>query len=298
MVSKELKDVINFLRAGQTSPVVPTLEERRTYADQMGEMTQIPEEVTYEYFGIKDVPVAWVTGPNSEKEKVIIYLHGGAYIVGSIKSGRALSLKFSQISSARILVVEYRLAPENPFPAGLDDTISVYKWLIDSENIKPKNIIIAGSSAGGGLTMSALIKLRDEGLPLPAAGIIISPWADLTCQSKSFMGKADVEPWLTPNALREAADFYLGVNDPRNPYISTIFADFKGLPPLFIQVGGLEMLWDDSQCLAENAKKAGIDFELDIWDDLFHVFVAFPSPESRQATEKIKKFIKKIFPSS
>lgn len=143
--------------------------------------------------------------------------------------------------------------------------------------------------------MSALIKLRDEGLSLPVAGILISPWTDLTCQSKPFTEKADVEPWLTPDGLREAADFYVGDNDPRNPHISTIFADFKGLPPLFIQVGGLEMLWDDSHRLAENAKKAGIDVELDVWDDLFHVFVAFPSPESKLATEKIKNFIKKNF---
>jgi acetyl esterase/lipase len=295
MVSKELKDVMNMLRARQNPPTVATLEESRAYSDQMGESIPIPEDVKYEYFDIEGVPVAWVTNPNSEKEKVIIYLHGGGYILGSIISARALTLKFSQISNARVLVVDYRLAPENPYPAGLDDTISVYKWLINSENIKPKNIIIAGASAGGGLTMSALIRLRDEGLSLPAAGIAISPWADLTCESTSFTERANVEVWLTPNALRVAADSYVNDNDPRNPHLSTIFADFKGLPPLFIQVGGLEMLWDDAHCLAENAKKAGVDVELDVWEDLFHVFIAFPSQESQQATEKIKNFIKKSF---
>ncbi|MHA2008063.1 MAG: alpha/beta hydrolase [Promethearchaeota archaeon] len=295
MVSKELETAMNLLRAGQNPPEVPTLEESRAFADQLGESVPIPEGIKYKYFDIEGVPVAWVTGPNSEKEKVIIYLHGGAYVMGSIVSGRVLTLKFSQISSARILAIDYRLAPENPYPAGLNDIITVYKWCINSEKIEPKNIIIAGSSAGGGLTLAALIRLRDENTPLPAAGIAISPWADLTCESNSFTENADVEPWLTPDALRDSSNSYVGENDPKNPHISTIFADFKGIPPLFIQVGGLEILLDDSTRIANNAKKAGIDVELDVWEELFHVFVAFPSPESRQATEKIKKFIDKVF---
>ena len=295
MVSTQLEQIINFLRAQQTSTVVPTLEESRANADQMGGSIQIPKNFTQEYLDINDVPVAWISGPDSQEEKVIVYLHGGAYIVGSITSSRALALKFSQISNTRILVIDYRLAPEHPFPAGLEDIISIYKWLIESEKIKPKNIIIAGASAGGGLTMATLLKLRDEGLPLPAAGITLSPWADLTCSSESFTEKADVDPWLTPDGLKYSANMYVDDNDPRNPYISTTFADFKDLPPLFIQVGTSEILLDDSLRLAENAKKAGVEVELDVWDDLFHVFVAFPSPESQQATEKITNFIKKIF---
>ena len=295
MVSKELEEVMAFLRQGKNNPVVPTLEQRRAYADQMGEMIKIPESITYEYTEINGVPVAWVDGPNSDKEKVIVYVHDGAYITGSITQCRALTLGFSDISGARVLVVDYRLAPENPYPAGLEDIISVYKWLIDSEKIDPKNIILTGTSAGGGLVMAVLVKLRDEGAAIPAAGILISPWADLTCQSNSFIEKAEDDPWLSTRVLKEAADYYIGDKDSRNPYISTIFADFNGIPPLFIQVGKVEMLLDDSLHLAENAEKTGIDYELDVWDDLFHVFVAFPSPESQQAAEKIKSFIKRIF---
>ena len=298
MVSKELEAVIKFLKAGQMSTVIPSLEERRAYAEQMAEGIQIPEGVIYEYLNVKGVPVAWVSSPNSEKDKVIIYLHGGAYILGSIKSSRALALKFSHISNARILIIDYRLAPEDPFPAGLEDVTAVYKWLINKEKINPKNIIIAGASAGGGLSIAALIKLRDESIALPSAGIIISPWADLTCKSDSFTENAEIEPWLTPNGLKDSAGLYLGDNNPENPYISTIFADFTGLPPLFIQTGTSEILLDDSHQLAEQAKKAGVEVELDVWEGLFHVFVAFPSPESQQATEKIRKFIKKIFNKS
>jgi acetyl esterase/lipase len=295
MVSKELEQAMNFLRQGKNSPVVPTLEQSRAYADQIGEMVKIPESITYDYTEINGIPVAWVDGPNSEKEKVIVYVHGGAYITGSITQCRALTLGFSDISSARVLVVDYRLAPENPYPAGLDDIISVYKWLINSKMIDPKNIILTGTSAGGGLVMAALIRLRDEEVVLPAAGILISPWADLTCQSNSFIEKAEEDPWLSTRGLKEAAAWYIGDYNSQNPYISTIFADFKGLPPLFIQVGKVEMLLDDSLHLGQNAEKAGIDYELDAWDDLFHVFVAFPSPESQKAAEKIKRFIKRIF---
>lgn len=295
MVSPEMEKVKKLLKSLQSNSANTSIEELRINADQAAEMVQIPKDVKYEYIDIRGVSAAWVTTPNSEKDRVILYLHGGAYIIGSIKSARALTLKFARISNARILVVDYRLAPENPFPAGLEDVLVVYKWLIEIEKIRPENIIIAGVSAGGGLTMAALIKLRDEGVALPAAGILISPWADLTCKSESFRERAKLEVWLTPEGIENCANLYVRDNEPVNPYISPVFADFKGIPPLFVQIGTSEILFDDSIHLAKKAKVAGVDLELDVWKDLIHVFVAFETPESQQATEKIDKFIKKKF---
>lgn len=284
-----------MLKSLQSNSANTSIEELRINADQAAEMIQIPNYVKYEYIDVRVVPAAWVSTPTSKKDRVILYLHGGAYILGSIKSARALILKFALISDAFILVVDYKLAPENPFPAGLEDILTVYKWLIEIEKVKPENIIIAGDSAGGGLAMATLVKLRDEGTALPAAGVVISPWADLTCSSESFRKRAKLEAWLTPEGLNNCANLYVRDNNPHNPYISPVFADFRGLPPLFIQVGTSEILYDDSLHLAENAKSADIEVELDIWEDLIHVFVAFVTPESQQATKKLEKFINKIF---
>ena len=296
MISKEMEEVIKLLKSLQSNnSAVLSIEQLRKNADQAGEMIKIPNDVKYEYIEVGGLPVAWVTTPESNTNRVILYLHGGAYILGSITSSRALTLAFLRMSNARILTVDYRLAPEHPFPAGLEDSISVYKWLIESEKIKPENIIIAGASAGGGLTVATLIKLRDEGVPLPSAGIAISPWADLTCSSESFTQKAELDPWLTPEGLKNCAKFYGRDNDLRNPYISTVFADFKGLPSLYIQVGTSEILLDDSIHLAEQAKAAGVDVKLDIWENLIHVFAAFETPETQQARERIEKFIKEIY---
>jgi len=296
MLSKEMEEVITLLKSLQSNnSAVLSIEQLRKNADQAGEMIKIPDDVKYEYIEVGGVPVAWVTTPESNTNRVILYLHGGAYILGSITSSRALTLSFLCMSNARVLAIDYRLAPEHPFPAGLEDAISVYKWLIESEKIKPENIIIAGASAGGGLTIATLIKLRDEGVPLPSAGIVISPWADLTCSSESFTQKEELDPWLTPEGLKNCAILYGGNNDLRNPYISTVFADFKGLSPLYIQVGTSEILLDDSINLAEQAKAADVDVKLDIWENLIHVFAAFETPESQQARERIEKFIKEIF---
>lgn len=296
MISKEMEEVIRLLKSLQSNnSAVLSIEQLRKNADQAGEMIKIPDDVKYEHIEIRGVPAAWVTIPNSNNNRVILYIHGGAYILGSITSSRALTLAFLRMSNARVLAIDYHLAPEHPFPTGLEDAIGVYKWLIESEEIKPENIIIAGASAGGGLTIATIIKLRDEGVPLPSAGIVISPWADLTCSSESFMQKADLDPWLTPEGLKNCAKLYGTNNDLRNPYISTVFADFKGLPPLFIQVGTSEILLDDSINLAEQAKAAEVDVKLDIWENLIHVFAAFETPESQQARERIEKFIKEIF---
>jgi acetyl esterase/lipase len=194
-------------------------------------------------------------------------------------------------------MLDYRLAPEYVFPAALEDAFAGYQWLIKNEKIKPKNIIIAGDSAGGGLTIATLLKLRDSGSPLPAAAIGISPWMDLAVTGESIKKNANKDVMLDFYNLYFMAFLYLGDVDPKNPLVSPLYADLKGLPPTLIQVGDAEVLLDDSIRFADRAKKAGVDITLDIWKDMPHVFQAGASlaPEGQQAIDKMGIFVQKYF---
>ena len=219
----------------------------------------------------------------------------GGYIGGSIETHKDLVARISRAAKVRVLIIDYRLAPEHPFPAALEDAVAAYQWLISNEKIDPKNLIIGGDSAGGGLTVSTLVKLREEELSLPAAAICLSPWTDLAVTGESIKTKAEVDPFITPEINEFCAKNYLKDTDPKNYLASPLYADLKELPPMYIQVGTSEVLLDDSVRLAENAKEAGVDVELDIWEDMIHVFAIFAAlaPESQQAIEKISDFIQK-----
>ena len=196
-----------------------------------------------------------------------------------------------------MLILGYRLAPEHPFPAALEDSVRAYEWLINSEGYNPKKLIIAGDSAGGGLTIATLVKLRDQGVSLPAAAVCLSPWTDLAATGESIKTKLHEDPFISPDELIFDARLYLGKTDPKNPYASPLYANFKGLPPLCIQVGSAEIILDDSTRLAKRAKEAGVEEQLDIWEDMIHVFQAFAvlAPESIEGINKIGEFINKKF---
>lgn len=290
MVSKEMENLINLLRT-QISTMEISVENIRNGLEQLAIMTKLPKDVKCEPIDVMGVPAEWITTPESIKEKVVLYLHGGGWIAGSINTHRDLASRISRASKTRILIIDYRLAPEHPYPAGLEDSITAYKWLINVEKIVPNNVVIAGDSAGGGLTIGCLIALRDEGVPLPAAAVCLSPGVDATMSGESLKSKVEVDPFLTPESVEFMVKQLLGDTDPEE--VNLLNKNLQGLPPLLIQVGTSEILLDDSIRLAELAKAAGVNVKLEVWDDMIHVFQAFAAfaPESREAIGKIGEFI-------
>ncbi len=206
------------------------------------------------------VKAEWITAANAAADRAILYLHGGGYIMGSINTHRELIARLSKAAQARILALDYRLAPEHPFPAPVEDATAAYRWML-AQGLKPSRIAVAGDSAGGGLTVAALVAFRDAGLPMPAAGIPISPWVDLEAIGESMKTRSSQDPIVKPEMIREIARVYLAGQNPRSPLAAPLYADLHGLPPLLIHVGDAEALLDDSKRLAERAKAAGVDVE-------------------------------------
>ncbi|MEW9033463.1 MAG: alpha/beta hydrolase [Planifilum fimeticola] len=273
----------------------PSIEEQRRQLDYLGSFSPVESDVTVEKTRIAGVRGEWISAPNARKDRVLFYLHGGAYCLGSCDSHRGLASRLARACESRALVIEYRLAPEHPFPAALEDSTAVYRELIRS-GVRPENMVIGGDSAGGGLTMATLLTLRDEGDPLPASAVLLSPWTDLEGTGESMKTRADVEPWLDPEKSHQVAKLYLRDLDPRHPLVSPIYADLRGLPPMLVHVGNDECLLDDSVRLVERAKKAGVETEFKIWDEMWHVFHGFPIPEARQAIEEIGAFVRARLP--
>ena len=215
-------------------------------------------------------------------------------MVGSVESNRDMVSRISRAADVRALGIDYRLAPESPFPAGLEDSVAAYRWLLSS-GADPARMVVLGDSARGGLTLATLLALRDAGEPLPAAGVRFSPWVDLEATGESMTTKADADPFVKRDRLLAMAKFYVGDQDPRTPLAAPLHADLRGLPPLLIQVGTAETLLDDSTRIAERARAAGVDVTLEQWDDMIHVWQLFSSilPEGQQAIEHVGEFIRK-----
>lgn len=243
---------------------------------------------------IGGVPGEWQMPKVSGGDRVLLYLHGGGYAIGSPATHRDMVGAIADAARARAFLLDYRLGPEHPFPGAVEDAVSAYRGLLDA-GTQPDHIVIAGDSAGGGLTVATLVSLKEQGLPLPAAGVCISPWADLTLTSKSMHSKADADPLLRPDALRWMGELYLAGQDPKSPLASPVFADLSGLPPLLIHVGSEEVLLDDATLLNQRAKAAGVDSTLEIWDGMMHVWhlMAAIIPEGKEAIRGIGEFIVK-----
>ncbi|MHA1931383.1 MAG: alpha/beta hydrolase [Promethearchaeota archaeon] len=255
----------------------------------------IPEDVKIEIIDAGGVPAEWQIVPGAIEERVLLYFHGSAMVIMSPKTHRRLTVEIAKATNMRVLSVDYRLAPEHPFPAGLEDCTTAYKWLL-STGIKSENIIIAGDSAGGNLTLASLLKLKDEGISLPAAAITLSPGTDYTEESKTFYENAETDA-LASGGIFWCIPAYLAGKEPYNPLISPLFGNLKDLPPLLIQVSKSEVLYDHSTRLYERAKAVNINVILQEWDDMPHVFHFYfdQLPESRNAIEKIGEFVKEIF---
>jgi len=233
--------------------------------------------------------------PAPTADRAILYLHGGGYIMGSINTHRELIARLSKAAQARILALDYRLAPEHPFPAPVEDATAAYRWML-AQGLKPSRIAVAGDSAGGGLTVAALVAFRDAGLPMPAAGIPISPWVDLEAIGESMKTRSSQDPIVKPEMIREIARVYLAGQNPRSPLAAPLYADLHGLPPLLIHVGDAEALLDDSKRLAERAKAAGVDVTLEVWPEMPHVWHLFAHflPEGQQAIDRAGEFVRKL----
>ncbi len=291
MPSEEYKQVIENIRA-QERPENLTIDEQRADFEARTTLLPLASDIVCQPVQANGIPAEWVTAPEAENDRVILYLHGGGFVIGSINTHREMVSHISRAARARILLIDYRLAPEHPFPAGLEDSRIAYRWLI-SEGFDPGRMIIAGDSAGGGLTISTLLALRDNGDPLPAAAVCLSPWVDLEGLGESMTTNADSDPQVDQKGLLEMAEQYLAGADPRTPLAAPLYADLKGLPPLLIQAGAAETLLDDSTRLAAKAREQGVDVILEPWEDMLHVwqFLAAFVPEARQAVAVIGEFV-------
>jgi acetyl esterase/lipase len=249
--------------------------------------------VTFEQVTAGDVDGEWVSPVDAPEDKAILYFHGGGFRIGSVFSHRDLIAQIALASGCRVLAINYRLAPEHRFPAALDDALAAYGWMLD-RGLKSSNVAFAGDSAGGTLVLAAMLALRERGLPLPAVAVLMSPWTDLAATGASYLSRAEADPiHQRPMILALAKNYLGGQGDPCDPLVSPLYADLAGLPPLLIQVGDRETVLDDSVMLADKARAAGIDVNLEIWDGMIHVFQMFGAelPEADQAVASIAKFL-------
>lgn len=262
--------------------------------ERLSNITKYPRFVEKEEVLYAGIPSAWFKAAKTSNDKVILYLHGGGYCVGSYNSHRAMIARIARSSGHPVLAVNYRKAPENPYPAAVEDAVKVYKQMVADGW---KNIFIAGDSAGGGLALATTLKLRDEGFKMPAALVLISPWTDLTGSGDSVVRKANEDPLIDPSLLGVFAKKYYADTDPKHPLISPLFADYHQFPPVLVQVGTEEVLLDDSTRLVNKLKDAGVDVEFEMWDDMMHVFhwMAGIIPEGNQAIDKIGLYVQKKY---
>ena len=289
MGSEQLNKVIERIKSQPQNPDA-SLEQRRAAMEKISE--RVPADVICERVNAGGVDAEWIAAPGAAPDRVILYLHGGGYVLGSINTHRAMISRIARASDARALAIDYRLAPEHPFPAALEDATAAYRWLL-AQGYKPGRIVIAGDSAGGGLTLAALLAIRDAKLPMPAGAVPISPWTDLEGTGESVRTRAAKDVMVSQDNLASSAKQYYGKHDPRNPLISPLHADFRGLPPMLLHVGDAEILRDDATRVAARAKAAGVKVELEVWDEMPHVWHVFAKilPEGQQAIDKIGKFV-------
>jgi epsilon-lactone hydrolase len=292
MSQQQLQQIIQMLKA---QPIAghPTVAETRANFEQMAALFPVAADVKCEPVNAGGIKAEWVTAPGADAGRAVLYLHGGGYVIGSINTHRDLAARISRAAKARALLIDYRLAPEHPFPAAVDDSVAAYRWML-AQGLKASRIAIGGDSAGGGLTVATLVAIRDAKLASPGAGVCLSPWTDLEGLGDSMKSKASVDPMVNKEALAEMAAHYLAGQNPRSPLAAPLYADLAGLPPLLIHVGTSETLLDDSTRLAERARKAGVKVTLEPWENMIHVFQVFAPmlDEGQQAIEEIGEFIR------
>ncbi len=296
MPSQAMQAAISALRVRQKASAgqaAPPLEERRAAFTPADRLYPLPEDVRVTNVTVAGVPAHWLAPPGADAGRVLIFLHGGGYELGSLRSDGELAARLGRAGGMRVLFPEYRLAPEHPFPAAVDDVVAALRWLRKDQDLNAKSIAVAGASAGGGLAVALLVATRDAREPLPAAAVLMSPTVDLTSSGASMTERVDEDPISTPAMLRQFASDYLAGTDPRTPLASPLFAPLSGLPPLLVQAGTADLLFSDSERLVKAAGSAGVDVTLEIGEGLPHVYqLLLGTPEAAQATERIGKFLR------
>lgn len=253
------------------------------------------DAVTVEIGNIDHMLAEWVRPKSRDSlEGVILYCHGGGYVVGNISTHRALVAQMALASRCDGLLFNYRLAPEDPFPAGLDDALKAYMFLL--ETYRPDQVVFAGDSAGGGMALALMIRLRDEGKPLPAGAVLFSPWTDLACSGDSIHTREHLEVVIDPTFIPLWAGWYAGNEALDHPLISPVFADYHGLPPFLVHVGTDEVLYDDATRVVERAQAAGVKAELEVWEGMFHVWQFYYAwmGDARRSVKKAGAYIRRL----
>lgn len=267
----------------------------RDQLEQLAAVAPTPRWAQVRRAGDAPLPTEWVESERAEHERVVLHLHGGAYVMGSARTHRGMAAALSRVSRARVAVPDYRLAPEHRFPAALDDAVATFRWLVDGHGIAPERMAVTGDSAGGGLAVAMMLRLRDEGAALPACYVGMSPWTDLACTGESMTAMEGTDPWLRAALVPSAARGYVGPDlELEHPLVSPIYADLRDLPPMLVHSGTEEILFDDGRRLVERARAAGVEASFAAFDGLWHVFQAFPGlPETRWSLREIGAFIRR-----
>lgn len=291
MRSEALEGIVAMLRAtaAERGEQEMTVEEwRAAYAGLGALLPAAAAGATVEPVGAGGVPAEWIVAPGSDPGRTVVYLHGGGYCIGGLDTHRPMLTHLAGAAEARVLSVDYRLAPEHPHPAALDDAVAAYRWTL-AAGADPDRTVLAGDSAGGGLTVAALVALRDAGTPLPAAGVCLSPWTDLTQSGESIRTRAEDDPMVRSADLDRWAACYRGDLPADHPTVSPLFADLRGLPPLHVEVGTAEVLLDDARRLVEVARAAGVDAALVEAEAMVHVwhFFAGAVPEADEGIARV-----------
>jgi len=294
MSVQELAKLISMMSQGGPNLAAPPAQARAEFEGLLASVPVAPD-LKIEAANAGGVTGLWIDAPGARQDRVMLYLHGGGYIAGSANGYRPLVGELGRAAKARALVIDYRLAPEHPFPAAVDDIIASYKSLLD-HGTPAKSVVFAGDSAGGGLVVTAMMAVRDSALPLPAAGVSISPWLDLECSGASMKSKAETDLALSRDELLHAGRLYRGATtgNGRGGQLAPLNADLSGLAPLLIQVGSSEILLDDATRLAARAGAADVSTRLEIWPNMPHVWhlFGFMLSEGRDAIQNAGDFLK------
>lgn len=294
MPSPESKRLRATLVNDRTTVGTPVETLRREWEAAVRALS-LPSNIAITAVDAGGVPAERIECADTPKSpNLIVWLHGGGFNSGSCKTHRDLAARMARAAATPVLTVDYRLAPEFPCPAAVEDAATAYRWLLRS-GFSAEQIAIAGDSAGGGLAVAVLAKLRDEGVAMPAAVALMSPWVDLAHSGDSLQSRADVDPLTSQEGLQEAAGYYLGDRDPRDPLASPLYAELRGLPPMLIHVGDHEVLLSDATRLAEKARQAGVEVQIDVWDEMWHCWHAWSEdlPEARDALAQMAQFIRR-----
>jgi acetyl esterase/lipase len=293
LTTQERERLVANLRSLQASGELG-LAETRANLSRLEKALPVPEDARIEWVDAGGVAAEWVSAPNAETavDKALLYLHGGGYAYCGPGTHRLLAYNLSAAAAMPCLLADYRLAPEHPYPAAVEDAVAAYGWLLD-QGYRADRLAVSGDSAGGGLALAAMLSLRQLDRPLPAAIACLSPWTDLTMAGASISDKAAADPLVQPTSLERCASWYLGDRDRTDPLASPLHGDLTGLPPLLVQVGSEEILLDDARRLATRARTAGVAVEYQCWEQMFHVWQLYAPmlSEGRDAIASIGEFL-------